>query len=180
MKRSLVVALSILLLCTGCGATGESVAGATPAAEKPGGALVVDGGDEEAYDFTLQTIDGASVTLSDLRGNWVLVNFWATWCPPCVEEMPYLETLSSERDIEVIGINLNEKEDVVAKFLSDNGITFPILMDPDEVTQLMYEARALPRTVVVAPDGKIAGRVYGRVSPDSFDSWLDEQGVAQR
>jgi peroxiredoxin len=129
-----------------------------------------------APEFTLLTVDGQEVSLSDYKGKWVIVNFWATWCPPCVSEMPYLQTLS-DRGINVLGINLTDTADDVKKFTAEYGIEFPILMEPDINTVLDYQARQLPRTVVVAPDGSIALRISGPVDSLQLDPWLEQQGV---
>jgi peroxiredoxin len=129
-----------------------------------------------APDFTLATLDGEEISLSDYQGEWVIVNFWATWCPPCVSEMPYLQTLS-DRGINVIGINLTDTAGDVTQFTSEHGIEFPILMEPDINTVLDYQARQLPRTVIVAPDGTIALRIAGAVDSEQLDPWLEAQDV---
>ncbi|MFN2171976.1 MAG: TlpA family protein disulfide reductase [Candidatus Promineifilaceae bacterium] len=129
-----------------------------------------------APNFTLFTLDGGELSLSDYEGEWVIVNFWATWCPPCVSEMPYLQSLA-DRGINVIGINLTDTADDVKKFTAQHGIQFPILMEPDINTVLDYQARQLPRTVIVAPDGTIALRVAGAVDGEHLDPWLEAQGV---
>lgn len=175
---TLVILLS--LLAAGCGgraSQSSADAGAPKATVVAYGAQVMAGTGEEAYDFTLERLDGGSITLSDLRGGWVLVNFWATWCPPCVKEMPYLDAIGRSRDLAVLGVNMNEPRDRVAAFVEESGVGFPILLDPDDTVKIMYEARALPRTVIVAPDGTVAGVVLGAVSEESLNSWLDKQGV---
>lgn len=137
---------------------------------------------ELAHDFTLPTLTGQSVTLSRLRGQWVVLNFWATWCPPCVKEMPYLQQLVAERQLVVLGVNFNESAETAAQFVAEHGLTFPILLNPDDITLLVYQVRGLPRTFVIAPDGAIALRIVGEIEPAQFDAWLDEQavGVAAR
>lgn len=133
---------------------------------------------EPADDFTLESLTGDSVTLSDLQGQWVLVNFWATWCPPCVSEMPYLQKIADERDMVVLGVNFKESRETVEKFVTENNITFPILMNPDDRLLLFYQARSLPRTHVIAPDGTVVLRVIGPISDEEiFDTWLDDHQV---
>jgi thiol-disulfide isomerase/thioredoxin len=117
------------------------------------------------------------VTLSDYRGQWVILNFWATWCPPCVEEMPYLNQLAAERDLVVLGVNFNEDRERVAAFVAEQGIDFPILLAPDEITLLFYGVRGLPRTFVIAPDGALAHTAIGALRPAEFSAWLDAQGL---
>ena len=123
---------------------------------------------ELAYDFTLETLDGETVTLSDFQGDWVLVNFWATWCPLCVREMPYLQEIAETRDIHVLGINMGESEGQVRRFVEEHGITFPILMQADQLLTIAYNARSLPQTYVIAPDGTVALRVVGAVESGAF------------
>lgn len=135
---------------------------------------------EMARDFTLQTLDGDTFNLSELRGQWALVNFWATWCVPCVKEMPYLNQLAAAREIQVVGVNFNEGEGVVRAFVDEYGIAFPILMQPDDITLLVYGVRGLPRTFVIAPDGAIALTIIGEIDPARLDAWLDKQQIPVR
>ncbi len=131
-------------------------------------------------DFTLSTLDGETLSLSDLRGEWVVINFWATWCPPCVEEMPYLNQLGGERDVHILGVNFNENESTVRQFVDAHAISFPILLEPDDITRLVYGVRGLPRTIVIAPDGTIAHTIIGQIDPTAFDAWLDLQQVPRQ
>jgi peroxiredoxin len=130
---------------------------------------------EPAYNFTLQTLDGDLVSLADYQGQWVLLNFWATWCAPCAKEMPYLQALADAGDIVVLGVNFNESPAAVAEFVSDYNLTFPILLNPDDVVLTMYKVRALPRTFVIAPDGMVVQQFYGEIVPAQFEAWLEEQ-----
>ena len=160
--------LLAFVLLAGCGAGGAAQPGATVAATPTR---------ELARDFTLTTLEGAPATLSDYRGQWVILNFWATWCPPCVEEMPYLNQLAAERDLVVLGVNFNEDRERVAAFVAEQGIDFPILLAPDEITLLFYGVRGLPRTFVIAPDGALAHTAIGALRPAEFSAWLDAQGL---
>lgn len=126
--------------------------------------------------FTLSTLDGGEVSLSDYEGEWVILNFWATWCPPCVSEMPYLQNLA-DRGLNVLGVNMTETPEEVQQFTAKHGIDFPILMEPDVNTILDYQARQLPRTVIIAPDGTISLRIAGPIDGQQLDPWLDEHGV---
>lgn len=135
---------------------------------------------EMSRDFTLNTLDGETFRLSDLRGQWVVLNFWATWCPPCVEEMPDLNQVAAERAVQVIGVNFNEDEPIVRQFVVEHAISFPILLHPDDITLLVYGVRGLPRTIVIAPDGTIAHTIIGQLDPVAFDAWLDAQRVPHR
>lgn len=164
------LALTLLLLA-GCGPIGAARQGAVDVATPT---------PEMARDFTLTTLSGEPATLSDYRGQWVLLNFWATWCPPCVEEMPYLNQLAAGRDLVVLGVNFNEDRARVAEFVADKGIDFPILLAPDEITLLFYGVRGLPRTFLIAPDGTLAHTAIGALRPEEFSARLDELGVARR
>ena len=165
-RISCLLALTLLLLagCTSFGAQPAAPVSGTPTPEP-------------ARDFTLTTLAGDPVTLSDYRGQWVLVNFWATWCPPCIEEMPYLNQLAAERDLVVLGVNFNEDREQVARFVAKNEIDFPILLEPDDITLLFYGVRGLPRTFLIAPDGTLAHSVIGALRPAEFNAFLDAQGL---
>ena len=116
-----------------------------------------------AHDFMLPKLDGGVVRLSELRGQWVLVNFWATWCAPCRAEMPYLEHLASEHasDLTVLAVNMREPPAVVASFVAELGLDLPILLQPDDATLLAYDVRGLPVSVLIDPDGMVALRAVG-------------------
>lgn len=126
--------------------------------------------------FTLTSLEGETISLSSYEGEWLILNFWATWCPPCVSEMPYLQSLA-DRGLNVVGINMAETPEEVEPFLMEHGIKFPILMEPDINTVLDYQARQLPRTVIIAPDGNIALRISGPIDGEQLDPWLADRGV---
>ncbi len=178
MKRCVL----LLFVCIALAGCGQRDAAQPVASNDPPPAVSHKASDtpEPARDFTLATLDGGSVTLSDLRGEWVLVNFWATWCAPCVAEMEYLEQIHQTRAINVLGINYNEAPKDIKQFVDQHGVTFPILLEPDDILKMVYEARALPRTVVVAPDGTIVNRTLGQLRPETFDAWLDANNVPLR
>ena len=112
-----------------------------------------------APDFTLPTTDGASITLSGLRGSPVILNFWATWCPPCRAEMPELEAFWQDYESDrlmVIGLAQGEEGVVVEGFA--RGVvntTFPLLLDQRTDVGALYGVRALPTTVFIDADGRI-------------------------
>jgi thiol-disulfide isomerase/thioredoxin len=167
------LALLAALLLVGCA---PAMPGSAPRAAAPQSTATP----EMSRDFTLATLGGETLTLSDLRGEWVVLNFWATWCAPCVEEMPYLNQVAAERDVRVLGVNFNEDAAAVAQFVAGHAISFPILMQPDDITLLVYGVRGLPRTTVIAPDGTIAHTIIGQIAPTAFDAWLDAHQVPQR
>ncbi|GAB4527617.1 MAG: hypothetical protein OHK0046_45590 [Anaerolineae bacterium] len=127
-----------------------------------------------APDFTLTSLEGEPVTLSDLRGRWVLVNFWATYCVPCRDEMPVFEALTQAfpDELEVLAINQRETEAEVAAFQAEYRLTFPLLLNPDDATLLNYQVIGLPQTLIVDPNGEIVWRQFGPVALDTFEAQL--------
>ena len=112
-----------------------------------------------APDFTLRDVGtGREVSLSDLRGKPVWINFWATWCPPCREEMPEMQTLYEQhRDtgLVIVGVDVQESEDTVSKFTKEVGATWPSLLDPDGDIVDRYFVSALPSHFFVDREGVI-------------------------
>jgi peroxiredoxin len=117
----------------------------------------------EAPAFTLPDINGGRRSISDFKGKIILLNFWATWCPNCREEMPSLEKLwerFKSNGIVVIAVAEDGRGEV-ASFARKLGLTFPILLDREGVVRKDYEVTALPMTYLIGRDGKISGRMYG-------------------
>ena len=125
-------------------------------------ALPIEGG--EAPDFELMLIDGETFRLSEQRGKVVLINIWATWCGPCVAEMPEIDQLASDYadELVVIGVNCCETEETVAEFVETNGFTYLFAADPDyTVSGKLYPTQSIPYTIVVNADGVITQRHIG-------------------
>jgi cytochrome c biogenesis protein CcmG/thiol:disulfide interchange protein DsbE len=119
-----------------------------------------------APDISLNTPAGEVITLSDLRGQAVLVNLWATWCPPCRAEMPAIQTLYEEyRDqgFTVLAINMTFQDDpfAVVPFMQENGLTFPLLLDETGQVAAKYELRSLPSSFFIDREGIIQEVVIG-------------------
>ena len=117
-----------------------------------------------APDFTLQSLDGRTFTLSDLRGEVVILNFWATWCKPCEEEMPALQEVYDARRAEgliVLGVNQNEPPSLVQSFGEKYRLTFPLLLDPGYLVSDAYRINALPSTFFIDRAGTIRDVTYG-------------------
>lgn len=113
---------------------------------------------EMAPDFTLQSLDGEMVRLSDLRGQPVVLNFWASWCTPCRREMPHFEALYSkyrEAGLKIYGINLGESAVAAADFQRRTGFTFPVLLDSDDRVQTDYRILPIPATFFIDRQGVI-------------------------
>lgn len=113
-------------------------------------------------DFTLSTLDGKPVTLSQLRGKVVLVNFWATWCPPCRQEMPALVAAYKQfagPNVAFVAVNLQENPVTVAAFAEQYGVTFPIALDAGGKVTEQYSIIPLPTSFFIGRDGKVAFKV---------------------
>lgn len=132
---------------------------------------------DEVVDFTLPDMSGKSHTLSDLRGKWVLVNYWATWCPPCRKELPELEVFHNAADGEavVLGVNMEDIELAPLRaFVKDQFLSFPVLVagaspGPGE---RVGPVPALPTSYLVSPDGKVVARQVGPVTAEAIRSFI--------
>ncbi len=113
---------------------------------------------KQAPDFTLKSLEGPNVKLSELRGDVVLINFWASWCGPCRQEMPLLEELSSKYEpmgFTMLGVNVEEDSTAAKSMLDELGVSFPILFDNENTVSESYDVIAMPTTVIVDRDGKV-------------------------
>lgn len=124
---------------------------------------------EIAPDFELTTLKGETVRLSDYRGKRVFVNFWATWCPPCRAEMPDMEKLYGDMDIEILAVNLTESEkskEDVTQFVEEFGLTFPVPMDEKSDVQDTYRVQAYPTSYLIDANGRIQYVAIGAMNYD--------------
>ncbi len=118
--------------------------------------------------LTMQTIDGELLEMSDLRGKVVLVNFWATWCGPCREEIPYLASLTERYPEHLVVIGVSEDAggvDMVEAFADQYGVNYPIVMSTPEIKRAFPGVFALPTSFVVDPDGQMVQTHVGLISP---------------
>ena len=117
-------------------------------------------------DFELESLDGGWVRLSTLKGFVVFLNFWATWCPPCRQEMPSMERLESRyssRGVRIVAVDLQESRRDVEAFVKELGLSFQVLLDPLGEVGATYGVRGLPTTYIISRDGfVVAGRVGGQ------------------
>ncbi len=119
-----------------------------------------------APDFTLTTLDGETVSLADYRGQAVLLNYWATWCPPCKAEMPAMQRVYETyraRGFVVLAVNATNQDTIgdVEAFVREYGLTFPVLLDSEGRVGALYRINALPTSFFIRPDGIIEEVVIG-------------------
>lgn len=175
MRRVVAVAVLALVpaLLAGCGR------------EQPASALIgteafsaEDRGD--ALSLVGATLDGTPFDLADLRGKVVVLNSWASWCPPCEAEMPAFVDLaasSDPEDVVVIGLNVSDELEAARAFMAEKGIEFPVVADPDGALLASIPGvppKSLPSTVILDRDGRIATRIIGATDPISLARDLGE------
>jgi thiol-disulfide isomerase/thioredoxin len=123
--------------------------------------------------FNLKTLDGVSVSSKELAGKVVVLNFWATWCGPCKEEMPSLARLQSHFEpgqLRVVTITTDVYPQGIKQFLDHLGIALPVLFDEDQEVSRLFRVRGLPTTLLIGRDGHAIGRAVGPRSWDSRES----------
>ncbi len=132
-----------------------------------------------APDFELETVDGESIRLSDLRGKVVAVNFWATWCLPCRLEMPALQARADTYGdrLAVLGVNFEETPAEVKAFRDEVGVRFPLLLDPGAVVQRLYRVVGYPTTYFIDSEGIVRFQHLGLMSGEQMDTYLEQLGL---
>ncbi len=133
--------------------------------------------DQLAPLFDLPTITGQHMALGDTAGDVVLVNFWATWCAPCREEMPVIEAAQQKygpRGFKVLSVNVQEPSGVVTDYIREVGVTFPILLDQEGSVTRSYRVQTLPRNFFLARDGRVVRIHPGELTPETIERYLQE------
>ncbi len=128
-----------------------------------------------AGDFVLQDTQGQSQRLADYRGKWVLVNFWATWCPPCLAEAPELVALHNahrDKDLVVIGISMDSTPESVADFAKRKKISYPLVLGSEKIAQQIGEVEVLPTSFLFDPDGHLVSTQAGELTRESVENFL--------
>jgi peroxiredoxin len=130
---------------------------------------------QAAPDFTVPSFPSGQARLHDRRGRVVLVNFWATWCPPCVEESPSLQKFAEQmrnQGVEVIGISVDQDPEALQKFIDHFHLTFTIGRDPNQELAHRYGTFKYPETYIVDRDGQVAEKIIGAID------WQDPRLIA--
>ncbi len=133
----------------------------------------------QATDFTLTSLEGDQVSLSDYFGTPIMINFWATWCPPCKAEMPIIQGLLEENQSEfvVLAVNVGEKEGVVREFAEENDFDFVFLPDPANSTAFTYGVSGYPTSVFIDENGLLQAVHIGELNEELLSAYLQEIGV---
>ncbi|GAA0855418.1 TlpA disulfide reductase family protein [Aliiglaciecola litoralis] len=122
-----------------------------------------------APDFTLKSKSGENMRLEEQQGNVVIINFWASWCAPCREELPHFEAMQQEYEdlgFTVLAVNVDEYPEKANTLLNDIPVSFPVLFDEDDKVSKLYDVRAMPTTVIVDRDGNHRLTHYGYKTGD--------------
>lgn len=157
--------ISLLFSLSGCGSDEPGKQGSTKAvALTPG---------QPAPDFTLSTMSGQTVSLADLRGQKVFLNFWASWCPPCKKEMPDLQKMSRkyEDKVKLYGVNITHDDtlELAERFVLEQALTFPQLIDKEGAVQKAYGIITVPVSVTIDEAGKIVERRIGQLTHEQME-----------
>ena len=132
---------------------------------------------EKAKDFTLKNLAGEEVSLSRFQGQPVMINFWASWCNPCRDELPLIETMYEkfqDQGFVVVAVNSGESAGAVQAFATEQGLTFPILLDEDMKITALYRVRGLPVSVFVDTQGMITNQHVGMLEEKNLGDYLKE------
>ena len=190
MRRIATLALITLLVMTACRKTDEAPVPATPqdAPVEPGApvtpepAMSQPAAIGEVVTLAVDTLDGKRFDLAAQRGQWVVVNYWATWCGPCLEEMPELSALDAMREhIQVVGLTYEDiQADELRAFLDKHPVVYPIaIIDPAAPPAAFEAPRGLPMTHLIAPDGTLAKSFVGPVTAKSIEDAIAAAGGPQ-
>jgi peroxiredoxin len=127
-----------------------------------------------APDFAAFTLQGERRQLSALRGQTVIINFWATWCGPCLVEMPILQSIhETHTNVHILAVNLGESEAIMREWAQTAGLTYDLLVDKEQAIAARYQLRGQPSTYVIAPDGIITHIYYGPVNAQALAAALN-------
>jgi thiol-disulfide isomerase/thioredoxin len=142
--------------------------------------LLIMAGTASAESFVFKDMQGQQQRLQDYRGKWVLVNFWATWCPPCLEEIPDLIALYDahrNKDLVVIGVALDSTKESVVEFVAKKKVSYPIVFGDYDLASQIGEVEALPTSYLYDPAGKLVSYQQGMVTRASVESYIKSKTI---
>ena len=132
---------------------------------------------QKAPDFTFKSLDGEEYSLIDFKGKVIVLNFWATWCGPCVHEMPDLEKLYqnyNEKGLQVLGLTLQSKKKQIPGKIKKTGVTYPILLDAESAVNTYGPFNAVPTTFIINRKGEIVKQIVGARSYKQFENMIKD------
>ncbi len=190
MKRSLVIRIALMVVLV-AGALGALVlivervreAGSRLDREEALEQMGVAPSSGQAEPFELETLEGETLALEDLEGRLVFLNFWATWCEPCVREMPAMQRVADrfeDDDFEMVAVNVREEREQAAQFVEELDLSFTVLMDLDGAVTNRMNVRGIPTTFLIGPDGARIGTRLGyhdwdeEATIEAFEAVLDQ------
>lgn len=174
MKKLLILALILALIAAGCSdkkSTAENENTNTEQQEKPQTSedTII------APDFELESLDGTTIKLSEMRDKNVIINFWATWCGYCVIEMPDLQKLQEtyKDDLLVLTVNVGESKETVQKFMEENKLNLTVVLDKDMTVSNNYGIRSYPTTIAVNKHGEAVRGYVGMLTYEQMELLYD-------
>lgn len=176
ISRRTARALGLVLCVLGCSREEAAPEAASAAAGSSAGAV-----QDAAPAFSLPSLDGGTVTLASLRGQTVILDFWATWCPPCEFQLPVLSEIAQAhrgRSVQVLGISVDvEGPDTVKAYLEKHPVSYTILLGSESLAR-EYGAQGFPALIVIRPDGSIHSRHVGLIERDELEQIIAEVTTA--
>ena len=169
MLALIAVIIAAILLLPSCGSRGGKAEADTEST------TLVKAGDK-APDFTVEMFDGTKTSLAELKGKVVLLNFWATWCPPCRQELTrvqkdIIDRFKGNEDFVFLPVSRGETRETVAAFREKMGYTFPMGLDPEQKIYRLYASNYIPRNFLIGKDGKVISATIGYEAPE-FDELI--------
>lgn len=174
MKKIMILALIIALIASGCSDKGNTEANNKSNTTQQENAQTSDDA-IIAPDFELESLDGTTIKLSEMRDKNVIINFWATWCGYCVLEMPDLQKLQEtyKDDLLILAVNVGESKEVVQKFMDENNLNLTVVLDKDMAVSNNYGIRSYPTTIAVNKHGEAVRGYVGMLTYDQMELLYD-------